>query len=389
MTNITLFAQIIGKLSRPAFNKHVKHHNTDKHSKGLNSWTHMVSMLFCQFAKANSLREISNGLRSATGNLNHMGVSKAPCKSSLSYINEHRSWELFRDFYFAQLEQLYTQANFKRVKFRIKSKIFLLDATTISLCLSVFDWAHYRRKKGAIKLHTLLDYDGCLPVYVNMTDAKTHEVRVAKEISLPAKSVVVGDRAYFDLKTMYQWHKNKVYFVIRNKVSVNYEHVEDLPLNKNRYEKIKIDEKVEMNETSAVVKYPEPLRRIIVFDDETEQYIELITNNFSWTANTISDLYKARWDIEIFFRDIKNLLKIKSFVGTSPNAVLVQIWTALITILLLKFLRQIGKYAWCLSNLVAFLRMNLFTKIDLQEWLDRPFEEKYKPPSMNLQLSMF
>jgi hypothetical protein len=163
MANITLFSQIISRLDRFSFSKLVAKRQTDKHQKGYNSWTHLVSMLFCQFAKSQSVRDISNGLRSATGNLNHLGIQRAPSKSTISYQNKHRSWELFRDYYYHLFQQLGQQARFKRVKFRIKSKIFLLDSTTISLCLSLFDWAKYKTAKGAVKMHTLLDYDGNLP----------------------------------------------------------------------------------------------------------------------------------------------------------------------------------------------------------------------------------
>ena len=156
MVIITLFSQIIQKLNRSFFNKLVKNRQADKHNKGFNSWTHLVSMLFCQFSKSQSVRDISNGLRSATGNLNHLGVKKAPSKSTLSYQNQRRDWELFRDYYYKLLETLGQQAYQRRVKFRIKSKIFLLDSTTISLCLSLFDWARYKTTKGAIKMHTLL-----------------------------------------------------------------------------------------------------------------------------------------------------------------------------------------------------------------------------------------
>jgi len=165
MTNIILFSQIISKLDRQKFNKLVKEKQTDKHQKGFNSWTHLVSMLFCQFAKSQSVRDISNGLRSATGNLNHLGIQKAPSKSTISYQNKNRDWELFKSYYFELLNSLGQQAKFKQVKFKIKSKIFLLDSTTISLCLNLFDWAKYKAHKGAVKMHTLLDYDGNLPAY--------------------------------------------------------------------------------------------------------------------------------------------------------------------------------------------------------------------------------
>jgi len=165
MTNIILFSQIISKLDRQKFNKLVKEKQTDKHQKSFNSWTHLVSMLFCQFAKSQSVRDISNGLRSATGNLNHLGIQKAPSKSTISYQNKNRDWELFKSYYFELLNSLGQQAKFKQVKFKIKSKIFLLDSTTISLCLNLFDWAKYKAHKGAVKMHTLLDYDGNLPAY--------------------------------------------------------------------------------------------------------------------------------------------------------------------------------------------------------------------------------
>ena len=170
MTNITLFSQIIKKLDRSSFNKLVQERQTDKHSKGFNSWTHLISMLFCQFAKSQSVRDISNGLRSATGNLNHLGVQKAPSKSIVSYQNQRRDWELFKDYYYKLLQTLGQQVYPRRVKFRIKSKIFLLESTTISLCLSLFDWAKYMTTIGGIKMHHLLDYDGHLPAYVNITN---------------------------------------------------------------------------------------------------------------------------------------------------------------------------------------------------------------------------
>lgn len=166
-SKLTLFAQIISKLDSAKFKKIVSKHQSDKHQKGYSSWTHLVSMLFCQFAKSQSVRDISNGLRSATGNLNHLGVNKAPSKSTISYQNKHRTYEIFKDYYFELLKSLGQQTDFKQIKFRIKSKIFLLDSTTISLCLSLFDWAKYKASNGAVKMHTLLDYDGNLPAYVN------------------------------------------------------------------------------------------------------------------------------------------------------------------------------------------------------------------------------
>ncbi len=372
----TLFSQIISNLNRVSFNRIVERYGSDKHSKGINSWAHLVSMLFCQFAKANSLREISHGLRSATGNLNHLGVPLAPSKSSLSYINQHRSWHVFEDYYFALLEQFNKTANFKRIKFnQIQKKIFMLDATVVSLCLSAFDWARYRQKKGAIKLHVLLDYDGCLPSYVNLTNGNVADVKAAKSIPVPRDSVVVADRAYMDFKMWNGWDNDRISFVIRMKSSVKYIVKTERELPPDTDQHILNDETIILENPKSYDHYPKRLRRVAVWDDVNKKTIELITNQMSWTAATIAELYRQRWQIEIFFKAIKQLMRIKTFVGTSENAVLIQIWTALISILVLKYLKHIAAYAWSLSNLMAFLRMNLFVKIDLTEWLNHPFTD--------------
>ncbi|MCT1526693.1 IS4 family transposase [Sphingobacterium hotanense] len=389
MANITLFSQIISNLDRSVFNKLVKEHGSDKHQKGYNSWTHLVAMLFCQFAKSQSLRDISNGLRSATGNLNHLGVQSAPSKSSISYQNKHRGWELFRDLYYALLQRLGQQAGFKQVKFKIKSKIFLLDSTTISLCLSVFDWAKYKTAKGAVKMHTLLDYDGNLPAYVNITDGKTADNKGAYDIPLVRGSVIVADRFYNDFHLLNVWDSNSVYFVVRHKENLRFDTVKELELPQNRHPHLLKDEIISLSAQTSKAKYKGKLRRISIWSDEHQCAVEVITNNLKWCANTISELYKSRWQVEIFFREIKQLLHIKSFIGTSPNAVWVQIWTALITILVLKALRAMAKHDWHLSNLMAFIRLNLFVKIDLQLWLDRPFEPPPKPHPQYIQGILF
>jgi len=390
MTNLTLFSQIISKLNRSLFSKLVDSNQTDKHQKGYNSWTHLVSMLFCQFAKSQSVRDISNGLRSATGNLNHLGIQKAPSKSTISYQNKHRNWELFRAYYYQLLESLGQQASFKQIKFRIKCKIFLLDSTTISLCLSLFDWAKYKTAKGAVKMHTLLDYDGNLPAYVNITDGKTADNKGAYDIPLLKGSVIVADRFYNDLSLLNIWDSSGVKFVIRHKENLQYNVIKENDLPENRHQHILKDEIIEFKNTLSKQRYPKRLRRVAIWDDINQQVIELITNQFTWSENTIGELYKSRWQVEIFFREIKQSLNIKSFIGTSENAVLIQIWTALITILILKVLKQMAKFGWHLSNLVAFIRLNLFVKIDLQKWMDKPFEEHIEPPpEINIQGVLF
>ena len=271
-----------------------------------------------------------------------------------------------------------SEQNFKRekFKFKIKRKIFALDSTLISLCLSLYDWAKYKSTKGAVKLHTLLDYDGCLPVYIHVTDGKVPDNKAAYLVKIPSGSVVVADRAYVDFKLLKKWDEDKISFVVRLKDNVKFIPYGERPLPENKDSNILKDEAILLFKEDTRAKYPEKLRRVAVYDSENDQTIEIITNNFNWTASTIADLYKRRWDIETFFKGLKSHLKIKSFVGTNENAVMVQIWTAFISYLILRYLKAIAKYGWSLSNLIAAIRACLFLKIDLRGFLDEPF----KPP---------
>jgi hypothetical protein len=375
---VNLFSQILKLIDREKINQLVRKHQSNKHSKGINTWTHLVSMLFCHLAKVSSLREISNGLRSATGNLNHLGVEIAPSKSTLSYINQHRNWEVFRDMYFTLLESLEPSlALQRRYATRLRRKIFLMDSTVVSLCQSVFDWAQFRARKGGIKLHTVLDYDNCLPTFLHLTEARKHDSTVAKLVEFPQGSVVVMDRAYLDFDWLYVLDSIGVFFVTRLKSNVLFETVA-------RYEGCKPyqlkDEDIRLLSPKGQRQYPKELRVVRAYDPDKEEDILLLTNNTSWTAQTISELYKSRWEIEVFFKHIKQVLKIKTFVGTSHNAVMIQIWTAMITILILKYLLCKAKYDWSLSNLVGFLRINLMVKINIWHWLNQPFVRPGQPP---------
>ena len=386
---ITLFAQIFQKFNKKSFDKLVEKNQSNKHSKGNDAWTHFVTMVFCQFSKSNSLNEVCNGMRSATGDLNHLGLIKAMKRSSLAYNNQHRSWEVFRDMYF-ELYDHFAPGLKKARKILPKRKIYLLDSTVIDLCLEVFDWAHFRKKKGAIKLHTVLDFDGCLPVFVDMTNGKVHDVKAAQDIEFPTASIVVADRGYVDFKWMSQLDNCGVFFVIRGKENIKFDLTErELRPSDQKNASIDIDWNVFLTLPATREKYDKQLRMVQVWDEETDQYLELLTNNFTWTASTIAELYKRRWSIESFFKDIKSNLKIKSFIGTSPNAVMIQIWTALISILLLKVLQKEAKHPWHLSNLVAFVRLNLFVKIDLKLWLYKPFLDPDEIKNLSTQTVLF
>jgi hypothetical protein len=386
---ITLFAQIIQKINRDSFKNLVTKHKSNKHCKGNDSWTHFITMLFCHFSKSNSLNEVCQGMRSATGDLNHLGLTKALQKSSLAYINESRSWELFRDMYFELYDALLPTIKKSR-KLLPKRQIFLLDSTTIDLCLNAFDWAKFRAKKGAIKLHTVLDFDGCMPVFADMSDGKKHDITAAKEIEFPEGSIIVADRGYMDFSWLHSLTQQGVFFVVRCRENVKMD-LQERPWSKpeGSESNVQADWQGNFSLYKSKKDYPQEIRLIQIWDEERQQYIELLTNNFNWTASTIEELYKRRWSIESFFKEIKTHLKIKSFIGTSMNAVLIQIWTALITILLLKSLQRTSKHDWHLSNLIAFIRLNLFVKIDLQKWLDKPFlddDEIKKIDSIQLEI---
>lgn len=248
----------------------------------------------------------------------------------------------------------------------------------------------FARKKGAIKLHTVLDFDGCMLVFADLSDGKKHDVKAAHEIQFPTGSIVVADRAYVDFNWMNELNDQNVFFVIRGKENIKLE-LTERPLSSTDKANLHLqyDWQGYLSLPQSKAKYPMKLRMVQVWDTEQEIYLELLTNNFTWTASTISELYKRRWSIESFFKEIKTHLKIKSFIGTSMNAILIQIWTALITILLLKTLQREAKYKWHLSNLVSFIRLNLFVKIDLKKWLDKPFLDDDEIDKLELQFSLF
>jgi hypothetical protein len=363
----------------------VKETKAERHARGFTCWGQFVSMLFCQLGRAHSLREIVNGLRSSEGKLRHLGIT-APNRSTLSYANEHRPWELYQKVFFSLLESCRKQINVKK-KFRFKNKLVSLDSTVIDLCLSMYDWAKFRRTKGAVKLHLVLDHDGYLPSFAVITDGKCHDVKVAHLLKFDPGAIVVDDRGYNDYRLFAKWTDEGIFFVTRMKDNAQYDVNEAKETPKNR--PILKDEIILFTGTGAAKKCPYPMRRIEFYDAEKERTFVFLTNNMKLGATTVADIYKDRWQIELFFKALKQNLKIKTFVGTTSNAVKTQIWTALIVMLLLRYLQIKATFNWSLSNLVAILRMNLFTHRDFWTWLNEPFETPpvpYEQEQMTLSL---
>ncbi|MEI6126530.1 MAG: IS4 family transposase, partial [Pseudomonadota bacterium] len=244
--------------------------------------------------------------------------------------------------------------------------------STISLCLSLFPWAKFRRTKGAVKLHLLLDHDGYLPTYAYLSNGKKHGVTFARKFPLPAGSIVAMDRGYNDYKLFALWTEKGVFFVTRLKENAEYEVIQDLSVPQNR--NILSDQLISFTGFYAKKNCPHQLRKVVVWDSKNQEDIVLLTNHLEFGATTIAAIYKDRWQIELFFKALKQNLKVKTFVGTSDNAWYIQIWTALIAILLIKFLQFKSKLGWSLSTLVALLRWNLFTYRNLWEWIHAPFD---------------
>jgi hypothetical protein len=289
-------------------------------------------------------------------------------------MNAHRNWKIFKEFYFELLSRL--EGQFKGIRKglpRLKRKIFLMDATVIPLCLSMFNWAKFRSQKGGVKLHLVLDYDGCLPVFAELTKAKKHEVKIAQNLRFPADSVVVFDMAYIDYAWMNNLDSSKVFFVTRLKDNADYRIINEYEIDSEKDPNMLQDAQIQLEGFYPSKDYPGPLRIVRILDSTKQEEYTFLTNNFDWAARTVADIYQERWDIEIFFKQIKQHLRIKSFIGTSLNAVQIQVWTALIAMLLLQYIKAKAQYAWHLSNLATFIRLNLFVKIALMEWLNKPF----------------
>jgi hypothetical protein len=367
----SIFGQILQIFSHQDFVRAVRETKAEKGVKGFSCWGQFVAMLFCQLGQAHSLREICGGLATCLGKLRHLGIEAAPKRSTLAYANEHRPWQLYQKIFYQLLAQCRVLARGQK-PFRFKNKLFSLDATLIELCVTLFDWAKYRQTKGAVKLHLLLDHEGYLPVFASMTEGNVHEVNIAHTLKFPKGSILAIDRGYVDYEQFAQWTNDGIFFVTREKDNAAYRVIEKRAVPDNR--NIIKDQLIELTGYYSIRKCPYILRRVEVWDEENERIIVLWTNHLTFGATTIASIYKDRWQIEIFFKTIKQNLKIKTFVGTSRNALLTQIWTALIAILVLKYLKFRSTLGWSLSNLVAMLRYNLFTYRDLWTWLDNPFE---------------
>ena len=370
----------------------VQKYQTDKGAKGISTWDQLIAMMFCQLSGAESLREISDGLYSSIGKLNHLGA-QAVGRSSLSYVNQHRDYRVYEDFYYGLLNHFrstLTGAGTKQIL--AGKKIFSLDSTTIGLCLKLFDWARFRTTKGGIKLHTLLDNDTLMPSFISVTEAAVSDIKAARTlVDIPQNCVLAIDRGYYDFRWYRQLSKRNIIFVTRIKENIKLKQVKRIVVDQNEkwgcYEII-LKADLKAHEKGRLKKVPK-YRLVQWKDEESGRWFEFLTNDFKLSASEIAAVYKDRWQIELFFKKLKQNLKIKTFVGTSLNAVMVQIWTALSVTLLLEVLKRRSKYPWSFSRLRSYLRLNLMTYKDLNDWLNEPDIVPLKMPEASPQASLF
>jgi hypothetical protein len=371
----SILNQLLQVFPRYEFEKSVRETGAEYAAKGFSSWTHFVAMLFCQLGHAQSLREIEGGLASGEGRLEQLGAT-AVSHETLWYANKHRPWQLFEKVFHQ------TYARFRgvvdhRTKFRFKKRLLSIDSTHVSLCSEMFSWAKYSQQKGAVKLHFTLDHAGYLPSAMVITTGAYSELSVARSQTYAAGSILVMDRGFVHIPWFSHLNHSGVSFVTRMKKKIAYQILE-----RRAAPGVVSDEIIRLTSKTSQKVYPECLRLVTVQTEEG-QLLHFLTNEMRLAASTISAIYKDRWQIESFFKMLKQNLRIKSFVGTSPNAVWTQIWTALIAMLLLRYLQLQARFGWSFSNLVYFLRMNLFVYRDLWDWLDRPFQ--LPPPDTPFQ----
>lgn len=372
----SIMNQLLQIFPRHEFQMEVNRTKAEFHARGFASWDQFVAMLFCQLGDAQSLREIEGGLASCGGRLEQWGVIKPPNRSTLAYANRHRPWQLYENVFYRALDRCRSELG-NKTRFRFKNPLLSIDSSVVTLCSEMFPWASWSRQKGAVKLHLTLNHAGYLPEALVITTGTYSELTIARRQQYAKGTILVMDRGFLHFGWFRRLDQNGVYFVTRIKSDTRYEVVEHRSVSAKN---ILSDDLVRMTSRRSRKRYPKLMRLITLETDEGER-LEFLTNHMGLSAATIADIYKDRWQIEVFFKLIKQNLRIKSFIGSSANAVWTQIWAAMIAMLMIKFLQLKSKAAWSFSNLTYFLRMNLLVYRDLWEWLDDPFTSPPPSPS--------
>jgi hypothetical protein len=352
-----VYAQFLSLIPRYEFQRIVNKYNGDFHTKTFKCWHQLTCMIFAHIRQEDSLRDIDIALNAHAKKLYHIGIRQCP-KSTLADANEKRDYRIFEDFAKLLMQRARREYKNTELALDIDNAIYALDASTIDLTLSLFPWAKFRTTKGAVKLHAMIDLRGNLPAFATITDGKVHDIKAAPLVPIEPDGIYVADRAYVDFDWLWSIRQKHAFFVTRLKDSIRWTRVISHPVDKSIG--IRSDQEILLYSKKTREKYPERLRRISYRDETQKRTLIFLTNNFILPADTIAALYKSRWEIELFFKWIKQNLKVKSFYGTSPDAVKTQIWIAMIVYLILAIIKERYHLNLSLSQLLHFLEVNLF-----------------------------
>lgn len=381
-----VFAQLMEVLPRHDFNACVRRYRGDFRARGFTCRDQFMCMAFAQLTFRESLRDIETCLRSVQPKLYHAGFRGRISRSTLGDANRSRDWRIYFDFaqvLIARARRLYAH---ERFGVELDQAAYALDATTIDLCLTLFPWAPFRRHKAAVKLHTLLDLRGNIPTFIHVSSGKTHEVNILDELLIEPGAFYVMDKGYLDFRRLFRLHRQAAFFVIRAKSNLAYQRRESRPIDKTTG--LRSDQTIVLTGPVVSKKYPEPLRRITFYDVDHQRKLVFLTNNFLLPAITIAQLYRCRWQIELFFKWIKQHLRIKSFYGNSDNAVKTQVWVAVSVYVLVAILKKELRSELSLAEILQVLSVNTFEKTPLVLLLSS-FSQQHSPGTDPNQLRLF
>lgn len=385
-TGKTILSQIMSYLPTYEFRRCVQRYRGNHKVKSFSCWDQYLCMVFAQLSFRESLRDIITCLRAMQNKLYHTGIRGNISKSTLADANENRDWRIYADF--AQILISRARHIYKDDPFgvEIDETVYALDSTTIDLCLSVFPWAKFRKHKAAVKLHALLDLHGNIPSFIEITDGKVHDVNILDEIFPEPGSYYIMDRAYIDFTRLYTLNLENAFFIIRAKSNFKFRRLYSRQIDKSTG--LRCDQTIVTTGTNTKDKYPDKLRRIRFYDSENDKYFVFLTNNFVLPALTIADLYNCRWQIELFFKWIKQHLKIKRFYGTSENAVKTQIWIAVSVYVLVAIIKKQLKIDLTLYTFLQILSVTLFEKVHILQLVTNSQKMIHDSESCN-QLNLF
>jgi hypothetical protein len=382
----TVISQIMEYLPMHEFRQCVNRYKGDRYIKSFSCYSQFLALAFAQITFRESLRDIETCLGTFEKKLYHCGMRGKVSRNNLAHANETRNWHIYEDFAHVLINTARELYRHEPFALELEETIYALDATIIDLCLALFPWATFRRKKGAVKLHTLMDLRGNIPTFIQITQGNTHEVNILDDLVFEAGSFYIMDRAYIDFKRLYHLNQQHAFFVIRAKSNLQFQRIYSHPADKSTG--LRCDQTIILTGIKQSKDYPDKLRRIKYYDSEHQILLTFLTNNFILSALTVTQLYKCRWQIELFFKWIKQHLRIKAFYGTSVNAVKTQIWIAICVYVLIAIVKKRLRLTISLYTILQILSVTLFEKIPIYQLLT-DFEVNTTYSNHRNQLSLF